>query len=72
MRLDSQGLEVTGQRISLDHTVLACHITGEDRWCRCCGCRGVSRDTMVTRLAHEPDGLPSAISHVSVRRYQYQ
>ena len=34
--LDGLGLEVTGQRIWPDHAVLACRITGEDRWCRCC------------------------------------
>ena len=31
--LDGLGLEVTGQRIEPDHAVLACRITGEDRWC---------------------------------------
>ena len=36
-RLDDLGLEVTGQRIEPDHAVLACRITGEDRWCRRCG-----------------------------------
>lgn len=72
MRLDSLGLEVMGKRISLDQTVLACRITGEDRWCRCCVCRGISRDTVVRRLAHESYGLRSTTSHVSVRRYRYQ
>ena len=33
-RLDDLGLEVTGQRVEADHAVLACRITGEDRWCR--------------------------------------
>ena len=55
-RLDDLGLEVTGQRIEADHAVLACRITGEDRWCRRCGCQGISRDTVVRRLAHEPCG----------------
>ena len=36
-RLDGPGLEVTGQHIEPDHAVLACHITGEDRWCRRAG-----------------------------------
>ena len=41
-RLDGPGLEVTGQRIEPGHAVLACRITGEDRWCRRCGCQGIS------------------------------
>ena len=70
MRLDDLGLEVTGQRMWPDHAVLACRITGEDRWCRRCGCQGISRDTMVRRLAHEPCGWHPTIVHVSVRRYR--
>ena len=68
--LDGLGLEVTGQRIWPDHAVLACRITGEDQWCRRCGCQGISRDTVVRRLAHEPCGWRPTILHVSVRRYQ--
>ena len=69
-RLDGLGLEVTGQRIEADHAVLACRITGEDRWCRRCGCQGEARDTVVRRLAHEPYGWRPTILHVSVRRYR--
>ena len=69
-RLDDLGLEVTGQRVEADHAVLACRITGEDRWCRRCGCQGISRDTVVRRLAHEPYGWRPTILHVSVRRYR--
>ena len=68
--LDGLGLEVTGQCIEADHTVLACRITGEDRWCRRCGCQGESRDTVVRRLAHVPCGWRPTILHVSVRRYR--
>ena len=50
--------------------VLACRISGEDRWCRRCGCQGISRDTVVRRLAHEPCGWRPTILHVSVRRYR--
>ena len=50
--------------------VLACRITGEDRWCRRCGCQGVARDTVIRRLAHEPYGWRPTILHVSVRRYR--
>ena len=71
-RLDGLGLEVTGQRIEADHAVLACRITGEDRWCRRCGCQGICRDTVVRRLAHEPCGWRPTILHVSVRRYRCQ
>ena len=71
-RLDGLGLEVTGQRIEADHAVLACRITGADRWCRRCGCQGQSRDTVIRRLAHEPCGWRPTILHVSVRRYRCQ
>ena len=69
-RLDDLGLEVTGQRIEPDHAVLACRITGADRWCRRCGCQGISRGTVVRRLAYEPCGWRPTILHVSVRRYR--
>ena len=54
--LDDLGLEVIGQRVGDDRTVLACKVVGEDRWCRQCGGEGVVRDTVVRRLAHEPCG----------------
>ena len=69
-RFDDLGLEVTGQRIEPDHAVLACRITGEDWWYRRCGCQGISRDTVVRRLAHVPCGWRPTILHVSVRRYR--
>ena len=69
-RLDDLGLEVTGQRVEADHAVLACRITGEDRWCRRRGCQCISRGTVVRRLAHEPCGWRPTIVHVSVRRYR--
>ena len=71
-RLDDLGLEVTGQHIEPDHAVLACRITGEDRWCRRCGCQGQSRDTVIRRPAHVPCGWRPTILHVSVRRYRCQ
>ena len=70
--LDGLGLEVTGQCIEPDHAVLACRITGEDRWCRRCGCQGISRDTVIRRLTHVPCGWRPTILHVSVRRYRCQ
>ena len=68
--LDGLGLEVTGQRIESDHAVLACRVTGEDRWCRRCGCQGEARDTVIRRLAHVPCEWRPTILHVSVRRYR--
>ena len=52
--LDDLGLEVIGQRVGDDRTVLACKVVGEDRWCRQCGGEGVVRDTVVRHLAHVP------------------
>ena len=69
-RLDDLGLEVTGQRIWPDHAVLACRITGEDRWCRRCGRQGICRDTVLRRLAHVPCEWRPTILRVSVRRYR--
>ena len=66
--LDGLGLEVTGQHIEADHAVLACRVTGEDRWCRRCGCQGICRDTVVRRPAHVPCGGRPTILRVSVRR----
>ena len=71
-RLDGLGLEVTGQRMWPDHVVLACRITGEDRWCRRFGCQGEARDTVIRCPAHEPYGCGPTILHVSVRRYRCQ
>ena len=52
--------------------MLACRLTGEDRWCRRCGCQGEARDTVVRRLAHEPCGWRPTIVHVRVGRYRCQ
>ena len=71
-RLDDLGLEVTGQRVGGDRTILACKVVGEDRWCRQCGGEGVVRDTVIRRLAHVPYGWRPTILHVSVRRYRCQ
>ena len=68
--LDDLGLEVMGQRVGDDRTVLACKVVGEDRWCRQCGGEGVVRDTVVRRLAHVPYGWHPTMLHVSVRRYR--
>ena len=70
--LDDLGLEVMGQRVGDDRTVLACKVVGEDRWCRQCGCEGVARDTVIRRPAHVPYGWHPTMLHVSVRRYRCQ
>ena len=55
-RLDELGLEVVGQRLEPARAVLSCWVVESDRWCRRCGCQGVSRDSVTRRLAHEPWG----------------
>ena len=62
-------LEVIGQRVGGDRSVLACNVVGEDRRCQQCGGEGVVRDTVVRRLAHLPYGWRPTIVHMSVRRY---
>ena len=69
-RLDELGLEVTGQRLEPDRAVLACRVVEPDQWCRRCGCEGVSRDTVVRRLAHEPLGWRPTTLEVTIRRYR--
>jgi transposase len=73
-RLDELGLEVTGQRLEPDRTVLACRVTEPDgsdgRWCRRCGCEGSARDTVTRRLAHEPLGWRPTTLMVTIRRYR--
>lgn len=69
-RLDELGLEVTGQRLDPDRAVLACRVVEPNQWCRCCGCEGVPRDTILRRLAHEPFGWRPTTMHVTVRRYR--
>ena len=70
--LDDLGLEVMGQRVGGDRSVLACKVVGEDRWCRQCGGEGVVRDAVIRRLAHVPYGWHPTMLHVSVRRYRCQ
>ena len=69
-RLDELGLEVTGQRVQPDRTLLACRIVDEDRWCRRCGEEGSPRDTVTRRLAHEPFGWRPTTLLITVRRYR--
>jgi hypothetical protein len=72
-RLDELGLQVTGQRLEPDRAVLACRVVEADpgdRWCRRCGCEGVSRDSVIRHLAHEPFGWRPTTLAVTVRRYR--
>ena len=69
-RLDELGLEVTGQHIQPDLTILECRVVEPDQWCRRCGGQGSCRDTVVRRLAHEPLGWLPTVLQVRVRRYR--
>lgn len=62
-RLDDLGLDVMGQGVGDDWTVLACKVAGEDRWCRQRGGEGVVRDTVIRRLAQVPYGWHLTILH---------
>jgi len=68
--LDELGLAVTGQRLEPGRAVLACRVAEADDWCRRCGCRGVPRDSVTRRLAHEPLGWRPTTLEVTVRRYR--
>jgi len=69
-RLDDLGLEVTGQQLHPDRAVLACRVSDDDSWCRRCGERGVSRDSVTRELAHEPFGWRPTTLLVTLRRYR--
>jgi hypothetical protein len=72
-RLDELGLEVTGQHLEPDRSVLSCRVVESDpgdRWCRRCGCQGTARDSVVRQLAHEPFGWRPTTLAVTVRRYR--
>src|SRR4051794_3274546 len=69
-RLDELGLEVTGQRLEADRTVLACRVVEPDQWCHRCGCQGIARDTVLRQLAHEPFGWRPTVLVVTIRRYR--
>jgi transposase len=69
-RLDGLGLEVMGQRLEPGRAVLSCRVVEPDEWCRRCGCRGVPRDTVARRVAHEPLGWRPTVLVVAVRRYR--
>jgi transposase len=69
-RLGELGLEVIGQRLDPDRAVLACRVVEPDGWCRRCGCEGLSRGTVIRRLAHEPFGWRPTVLVVRVRRYR--
>ena len=69
-RLDGLGLEVTGQLLEPDRSLLACRVVEPDDWCRRCGCQGVPRDTVSRELAHEPFGWRPTTLVLTVRRYR--
>ncbi len=69
-RLDGLGLQVVGQLLEPDRGVLACRVVDADDRCRRCGDRGIARDTVLRRLAHEPLGWRPTLLLVTVRRYR--
>ncbi len=69
-RLDEIGLVVVAQRLEPRRAVLACRVSEPDEWCRRCGCKGMARDNLVRRLAHEPFGWRPTTLEVTVRRYR--
>ena len=69
-RLDTLGLQVTGQFLEPDRAVLACRVIGGDVTCGRCGEQGRPRDSTTRRLAHEPFGWRPTILLVTVRRYR--
>ena len=69
-RLDELGLVAVGQRLEPRRAVVACRVVEPDEWCHRCGQRGVLRDTVVRRLAHEPLGWRPTVLEVIVRRYR--
>jgi hypothetical protein len=69
-RLDTLGLQVTGQFLEPDRAVLACRVLGRDDLCGRCGGQGRLRDSTTRRLAHEPFGWRPTILLVTVRRYR--
>ena len=69
-RLDTLGLQVTGQFLEPDRAVLACRVVGDDRRCPGCGGQGRPRDSTTRRLAHEPFGWRPTILLVRIRRYR--
>ncbi|SDO72165.1 Transposase [Nakamurella panacisegetis] len=69
-RLDTLGLQVTGQFLEPDRAVLACRAVKGDELCRACGEPGRPRDSTTRRLAHEPFGWRPTILLVTVRRFR--
>ncbi len=69
-RLDELGLEVTGQQVTAQRSVLECRVVADDDWCHQCGCQGRPRDTVTRELAHEPLGWRPTTLMVTVRRYR--
>ncbi len=69
-RLDTLGLQVTGQFPEPDCAVLVCRVADGDQICRRCGEQGRPRDSTTRRLAHEAFGWRPTVLLVTVRRYR--
>jgi transposase len=69
-RLDELGLVATGQYIEPERAVIECRVVESDDWCRRCGAEGISRGTVIRKLAHVPFGMRPTTLLVRVRRYR--
>ena len=69
--LDALGLTAVGQHLTAKHAVIECRmpIGFEDPFCKACGAQGVSRGTVVRRLAHVPVGWRPTQLVVRLRRF---
>lgn len=54
--LDWLGPAAIGQHLRAAKAKVLCEVTNSDPWCRTCGDTGSHRDTVISRLAHEPFG----------------
>ncbi len=69
-RLDELGLQAVGQLVEPGRAVIKCRVVEPDEWCHSCGSRGIVRDTVTKRLAHEPLGWRPTLLLVRLRRYK--
>ena len=69
-RLDELGLVATGQYLEPGRAVIECRVVDRGPWCHECGGKGVPRDSVTRRLAHEPQGHRPTTLVIRVRRYQ--
>lgn len=71
-RLDELGLGAVGHHFDADRSVDERRVVDDDPWCRTCGAGGVSRETVVRRLVHEPLGFRLTDPQERVHRYRWR